>query len=165
MKAMRGQIHGAWGPVLWATAGVMAVALAGMWATELGPWYDALVQPAWKPSDLWFGPVWTLLYVLTATAAVKAWMSCTSPQQRSRLLAAFALNAVLNVAWSALFFRARRPDWALAEVVLLWLSIVWLIALASRVNGIAAWLLVPYLLWVGFAAVLNGFVVRLNGPF
>jgi tryptophan-rich sensory protein len=72
---------------------------------------------------------------------------------------------VLNVLWSWLFFRARRPDWALAEVGLLWLSIVLLIVLAARASTSAAWLLAPYLLWVAFAAALNLAVVRLNAPF
>jgi tryptophan-rich sensory protein len=150
---------------LWAAVAAIAVAGAGGWATELGPWYRALRQPDWKPSDLWFGPVWTLIYTLAATAAVKAWFTCTTRRERTRLVFAFALNGTLNVLWSWLFFRARRPDWALIEVVLLWLSIVLLIVLAARGSAAAAWLLLPYLLWVAFAALLNLSVVRLNAPF
>jgi translocator protein len=150
---------------LWAAAWALAVALLGMWATELGPWYRALKQPEWKPSDLWFGPAWTLIYVLAATAAVKAWFGCVARRERVRLVAAFVLNGALNLLWSWLFFRARRPDWALMEVGLLWLSIALLIALAARGSSAAAWLLAPYLLWVTFAATLNLAVVRLNAPF
>jgi len=150
---------------LWAAAWAIVVALAGMWATELGPWYASLRQPDWKPPDLWFGPAWTLIYTLAATAAAKAWLGAASRRQRLRLGAAFVLNGALNVLWSWLFFRARRPDLALAEVVLLWLSIALLIALAVRASPVAAWLLAPYLLWVSFAAALNCAVVRLNGPF
>jgi tryptophan-rich sensory protein len=150
---------------LWAAAGAIVVAGLGTWATELGPWYAQLRQPDWKPSDLWFGPAWTLIYTLAATAAVKAWFGAASRRDRARLVAAFALNGVLNVLWSWLFFRARRPDWALAEVGLLWLSIVLLIVLAARASTSAAWLLAPYLLWVAFAAALNLAVVRLNAPF
>jgi tryptophan-rich sensory protein len=86
-------------------------------------------------------------------------------RERGRLLAAYALNAALNIAWSWLFFRLRRPDWALAEVALLWLSIVLLMLLSARHSAAAAWLLLPYLLWVAFAASLNWGVVRLNAPF
>jgi tryptophan-rich sensory protein len=68
----------------------------------------------------------------------------------------------LNVLWSVLFFNLRRPDWALAEVGLLWLSILALVLLARRVDRIAAWLLAPYLGWVAFASVLNLAIVRLN---
>jgi benzodiazapine receptor len=77
----------------------------------------------------------------------------------------FAINAVLYVLWSFLFFRLRRPDWALAEVVALWLSIVALVVTFADVSAVASWLLVPYLLWVAFAAWLNLAVVRLNRPF
>lgn len=150
---------------LWAAAWAVAVALLGIWATELGPWYRALRQPDWKPSDLWFGPAWTLIYALAATAAVKAWFGCAARRQRLQLVAAYVLNGALNVLWSWLFFRARRPDWALLEVGLLALSIVLLIALAARASASAAWLLLPYLLWVSFAALLNLAVVRLNAPF
>jgi tryptophan-rich sensory protein len=67
--------------------------------------------------------------------------------------------------WSALYFTLQRPDWALIEVAVLWLSIVALIIVCGRVSRLAGWLLVPYLLWVSFASVLNLAVVRLNGPF
>jgi tryptophan-rich sensory protein len=75
------------------------------------------------------------------------------------------LNAFLNVSWSLLFFRLRRPDWALAEVGMLWLSILVLLVFLGRVSRTSGWLLVPYLAWVAFAAALNLAVVRLNGPF
>jgi benzodiazapine receptor len=151
--------------VLVATAWALAVAGLGGWATELGPWYDGLRQPPWKPPDVWFGPAWTTIYTLAAVAAVRAWMRARPPSARRALLAAYGLNGVLNVAWSALFFRLRRPDWALAEVVLLWLSIVLMIVVARRSDTVAAALLVPYLAWVSFAAALNLAVVRLNAPF
>ena len=151
--------------VLWAAFGVVAVAGLGGLATELGPWYRALKQPWWQPPDWAFGPAWSVIYLLTATAAVRVWLRAHSPRERARWLAALAANGAINVFWSWLFFKARRPDWALTEVVLLWLSIVLLIVLARRHDVIAALLLVPYLLWVAFAASLNFAVVRLNAPF
>ncbi len=150
---------------LWAGLAAAALAVLGGWATELGPWYRSLKQPGWKPPDLWFGPAWTLIYTCAAVAGVRAWMYALTRSERARLLAAFGLNSLLNLLWSWLFFRARRPDLALAEVVLLWLSIALLIWLAGRSDALAAWLLVPYLLWVTFAATLNLSVVRLNAPF
>lgn len=149
----------------WAAAGVVAVAVLGMLVTDLGPWYRALKQPPWQPPDAAFGPAWTLIYVLTATAAVRVWLRAATPAARVRWLAALGANGALNIVWSALFFKARRPDWALAEVALLWASIVLLIVLARREDALAALLLVPYLLWVAFAASLNFAVVRLNAPF
>lgn len=150
---------------LWAAAGVVAVAGLGGLVTELGPWYRALKQPSWQPPDWAFGPAWSVIYLLSATAAVRVWLRAHSSRERAQWLAALAANGAINVFWSWLFFKARRPDWALAEVVLLWLSIVLLIVLARRHDVVAALLLAPYLLWVAFAASLNFAVVRLNGPF
>jgi translocator protein len=161
----RSSAAAAWPPIAAAAAWAVALAGLGIWATELSPWYRALKQPAWQPPDSWFGPVWTTIYGLAATAAVKAWRATTSRSRRQQLVGAFVLNGALNVLWSWLFFRARRPDWALGEVALLWLSIALLVGLASRSSSTAATLLLPYLVWVAFAAALNGAVVRLNAPF
>jgi tryptophan-rich sensory protein len=154
-----------WIASAWAALGIVVVAGLGGAATDLGPWYRALKQPSWQPPDAAFGPAWTLIYLLTATAAVRVWLRATSARARARWLGALALNGALNIFWSWLFFKAKRPDWALAEVPLLWASIVVLIALARRDDALAALLLVPYLMWVAFAASLNLAVVRLNGPF
>ena len=150
---------------LWAALGVIAIAGLGGLATDLGPWYRSLKQPSWQPPDAAFGPAWSVIYLLTAIAAVRVWLRAAAPRQRTQWLAALAANGAINVFWSWLFFKARRPDWALAEVVVLWLSIGLLIVLARRHDVIAALLLVPYLLWVAFAASLNLAVVRLNAPF
>lgn len=154
-----------WKPVLAAAVLAAAVAALGASATELGPWYQALRKPAWQPPDWLFGPAWTLIFALAAVAGVLGWRGAPDRHHRLRLIAWFALNALLNVVWTWLFFRFHRPDWALAEVVFLWLSIVVLIVVLMPYSRIAAWLLAPYLAWVTFAAVLNLAVVRLNAPF
>jgi tryptophan-rich sensory protein len=148
-----------------AVLGTLVLVVLGAWATDLGPWYYALKQPSWKPSDLWFGPVWTTIFILSAWAGLRAWGGAPVGFPRYGLLAAFVLNGVLNVLWSLLFFRFRRPDWALLEVVALWLSIALLMAVCGLHDSWSPWLLSPYLVWVGFAAYLNLAVVRLNGPF
>jgi tryptophan-rich sensory protein len=156
----------AWPVVAAAAAWAVGLGVAGIVATELGPWYYALRKPPWKPSDVLFGPVWTTIFALAALAAVLAWQAADgAPEARTRLLAAYAVNAVLNVLWSLLFFRLRRPDWALAEVALLWLSIAGMIAAVAPLSRLGAWLLAPYLAWVSFASVLNRAIVRLNQPF
>lgn len=153
-------------PVIAATvAGIVVVALAGMWGTDLGPWYQQLRQPAWKPPDTWFGPSWTTIYFFTGTAIVLAWRAAPPGPARRAFGWACAANGVLNIAWSWFFFRLRRPDWAFAEVLLLWLSIVVLMVLAARSGLVPALLLMPYLIWVSFAAALNLAVVMMNGPF
>jgi tryptophan-rich sensory protein len=138
-------------------------AASGAMATDLGPWYRQLRKPSWQPPDWLFGPAWTVIFLLTALAGVLAWCSDgATPADRRRLVELFALNGVLNVLWSVLFFRRHRPDLAVVEVVPLWLSVL-LIALA--VGGLSsggALLLMPYLIWVAFAAVLNAAIVRLN---
>lgn len=150
---------------LGAAAAACAVAALGALATDLGPWYAALKQPAWKPPDWLFGPVWTVIYALAALAGLRAGLRVPDGASRRRIVALFALNGALNILWSLLFFRFQRPDWALAEVGLLWLSILWLIVALGRHSRGAAWMLLPYLVWVAFAGMLNYAVVQLNGPF
>ncbi|WP_235579375.1 TspO/MBR family protein [Pseudorhodoferax sp. Leaf274] len=148
--------------VAWAAGAAIATALLGGLATDLSPWYYALRQPPWKPPDWLFGPAWTLIYTLAATAAVLAWEASPPGPQRRRLLVAFALNALLNIGWSWLFFTLRRPDWARIEALLLVASVALLVVLVGRPRPLAGWLLLPYLLWTGFAGWLNHAVVLLN---
>lgn len=143
-----------------------AVAVLGAVTTQLGPWYYSLAVPPWKPPDWLFGPAWTLIFGLTAVSGYMAWMRTAHLRRaQARILAAFAANGIFNLLWSALFFQMHRPDWALAEVGMLWLSIAVLMVIIGRVSPLASALLLPYLAWVSFAAVLNYEIVRLNGPF
>jgi translocator protein len=154
-----------WMPVLVAASVALIVGAAGALLTEIGPWYRNLSKPSWQPPDWAFGPAWTLIFTLTVVAAVQTWAVLPSGQPRTALIALYAANCLLNVAWSALFFRLRRPDWALAELVALWLSIAALIAFTVQWHPTAAWFLAPYLAWVTFAGVLNRSVVHRNAPF
>jgi len=154
-----------WVPVLLAALAALVIGVLGFLATDITGWYQALEKPAWQPPDWLFGPVWTVIYALAALAGISAWQGASDAAGRNRILALFALNAFLNVFWSLLFFRLHRPDWALAEVVLLWLSIVLLMVGVRPLSKKSTWLLAPYLLWVSFAAVLNAAIVRLNPGF
>ena len=147
--------------VLW---GVLVAGL-GAWLTELSPWYYALKKPTWQPPDWLFGPAWTAILALASLAALLAWREAPDRGSRILIIGLFAANSVLNIAWSPLFFMLRRPDWALAEVPFLWLSILAPIVVLAPFALTASWLMVPYLLWVSFAAVLNLTIVRLNRPF
>lgn len=154
-----------WKPVAAALAAAVAVSLFGALATDLSPWYYALQKPSWQPPDWLFGPAWTTIFALTAIAGVLAWRARPDRGYRTRLIALFGANLGLNMGWSWLFFRLRRPDFALAEVVLLWLSIavlMWAMWSHARTSSL---LLLPYLAWVSFAAYLNLTIVRLNAPF
>ncbi len=151
--------------IAWAAAAALLVAVVGGLSTDISDWYRALRKPQWQPPDSWFGPVWTAIYALTARSAVFAWERAPGRAARDWVITLYAFNGFVNVLWSLLFFRLRRPDWALAEVILLWLSIVLIMFVVGRWSRRSAWLLAPYLAWVTFAAVLNAAVVRLNGPF
>jgi len=149
-------------PILTAAAAAAVVAMIGLVMTDLGPWYLNLKMPPWKPPDALFGPAWTLIFAGAALAGAYGWRALPQSGARLALCGYFAINALLNIVWSALFFRLHRPDWALLEVGLLWLSIVLLMLTLWRGSRLATWLLLPYLLWVSYAAVLNLAVVRLN---
>ena len=129
-----------------------------------GDWYERLAKPSWRPPNWLFAPVWTVIYLTIAVSGWLVWRKygfagATLP------LAIYLLQLVLNAAWTPIFFGLRRPDLAFFEIVMLWLSIVATIATFRSLNAAAAWLLLPYLAWVTFAATLNFSVWRLNrGP-
>lgn len=154
-----------WVPILVTGAATLCVASVGAALTRLGPWYRDLVKPAWQPPDAAFGIVWTAIYVLAATAALTGWHAMKAGRDRAILLVLFAVNAALNLLWSHLFFGLQRPDWALIEVAPFWLSILALMVFIGRHDRRAALFLLPYLLWVAFAAALNAAVVSLNPAF
>jgi translocator protein len=154
-----------WKPIFVAALAAIVVAGLGAAMTDLGPWYASLRRPDWQPPDWLFGPAWTLIFGLCAASGYLAWINAPNRGGRDGVIGLFALNAVLNMLWSALFFRLRRPDWALVEAALLWLSIVLMIIALRRYSKAASALLAPYLAWVSFAMVLNWTVVQLNAPF
>ena len=152
---------------VWLLAFALSYATAGLGGalTDLGPWYFALRQPDWKPPDSAFGAIWTLIFSLCAVSAALAWQAARQPAERRRVGWLFGLNALLNVAWSALYFGLQRPDWALWEVGALWASIWALILGLWPLSRGASLALTPYLAWVTVAAFLNLATVQLNGPF
>lgn len=152
-------------PVVVATVSALVVAFLGGTITDLGPWYMGLEKPAWSPPRPVFPIVWTTIFALTAVAGVTAWRHAPNSRTADTLIGLFALNGFLNILWSLLFFRVQRPDWAFAELVLLWLSIAALIVYCWRLSKLSGGLLVPYLVWVTIAGALNWQIVQLNAPF
>lgn len=132
-------------------------------APAIATWYRSLDKPSWNPPDAIFGPVWTVLYLLMGLALVRIWRLDRGRRKVRLALALFALQLALNAAWSLLFFGARRPDLALAEMIALHLAIVATLVAFVRLRPGAGALLVPYLAWVSFALALNVEIVRLNG--
>jgi translocator protein len=154
-----------WKPIAVAALAATVVAGLGALMTDLGPWYLGLRKPSWEPPDWLFGPAWTLIFSLCAISGYLAWRNAPNRGGRDGIVGLFALNGLLNIVWSAVFFRLERPDWALTEVGLLWLSILMLIIASARYSRLASLLLIPYLAWVSFASILNFMIVQLNSPF
>ncbi len=151
--------------VVVAAASALAVGAIGGGLTTIGPWYRALHKPAWTPPDAAFGVIWTTIFALAAVSGVTVWRAARSQVTREWIIGLFALNGFLNILWSLLFFRFQRPDWALIEVAPFWLSIAALILVFWRVSRTASLMLVPYLVWVSIATLLNYDIVHLNLPF
>ena len=162
---MMGLDSGRTAEIIVAAAAILAVAFAGGTMTEVGEWYESLNFPRPRPPNWIFAPAWTTIYLLTAAGAIIGWEHAKSLEGRSRLIALLAVNGVLNVLWSPLFFKLRRPDWALYELLAFWLSVLALVIELSRLSSLAGWLVAPYLGWVTFAGWLNWRVVQLNKPF
>ena len=125
-------------------------------------WYAGLIKPSFNPPDWLFGPVWTALYFTMAVAAWLVWKSESGNPMVKPALLLFFVQLVFNVLWSALFFGLQRPGWAFVEIIVLWLLILAACLAFFRVSRWAALLLVPYLGWVFYAAVLNGAIWWLN---
>ena len=125
-------------------------------------WYAALARPSWNPPDWLFGPVWGILYLLMAIAAWSVWRK-SGFAGAAIPLGVFVLQLGLNAAWSWLFFGRHELGLALIEILVLWGAILGTIIGFWRLNPISGIVLVPYLLWVTFASVLNFTIWRLNG--
>lgn len=144
-------------------AACFGVAFIGSLATgpAIPEWYASLRKPAWNPPNWLFGPVWTVLYAMMAVAAWRVWRKEGFRGARWAL-AIFFVQLALNMAWTFIFFGAHSPGGAFLEIVILWALILMTAALFRRHDAAAGWMLLPYLLWVGFAAVLNFAIWRLN---
>lgn len=128
---------------------------------EIDGWYKTIEKPTWNPPAYVFGPVWTTLYIMMGTAAWLVWKPVGFKAAKTPLTL-FAVQLVLNGAWSWVFFHFHQPGWAFVEIVVLWLAIGATTITFFRCSKTAGWLMVPYLMWVSFASVLNFAIWRLN---
>lgn len=131
-------------------------------APSIPTWYATLVQPAWNPPAWIFAPVWTTLYILMGVAAFLVWQGGQERREVRAALGLFIGQLALNALWSILFFGLHAPGTAFLDIVLMWLAIVATMIAFARVSRKAAYLLVPYLLWVSFATYLNCAIWLLN---
>ena len=147
---------------LWIALCFAVAGIGGSWtAGEVKGWYRTLAMPSFAPPNWVFGPVWSVLYTLMAVAAWRVWLAAPA-RARTGALALFMLQLALNLAWSRIFFRQHAIGIALVEVAVLWVAIGATTLAFSRISSLAAWLMVPYLAWVAFAAALNAAFWRLN---
>ncbi|MBK9289296.1 MAG: tryptophan-rich sensory protein [Flavobacteriales bacterium] len=125
-------------------------------------WYASLAKPSFNPPNWVFGPAWSVLYILMGLAAGLVWSANSDASLKRKALLSYIVQLGLNVVWTLIFFGLKSPAVALVEIIVLWVAIVWCIRLFLPISRPAAYLLVPYLLWVTFASVLNGAIVFLN---
>ncbi len=164
----------------------LAGVLGSVFTTPSIPtWYASLAKPVLNPPAWVFGPVWTVLYFLIGLALYLVWKNnlqvanpllikagkpwnkwserlWTGDWQKANVVAVFAVQYVLNIAWSFVFFGLHNPWVAFFVILALWCSIVYLMVNFYRISKPAAWLLVPYIIWVSFAAYLNYAIATLN---
>jgi len=127
-----------------------------------GAWYAALRKPRWTPPNWAFPVVWSVLFCAIAVSGWLVWEAGGPAAMPALIL--YAVHLAVNAAWSFLFFGKKRLDWAMAEVVCLWLMILAMIVVFAPFSRVAALLLAPYLAWVTIAAALNFRLLQLNGP-
>ena len=131
--------------------------------SSVNTWFPTLEKPFFNPPAYLFAPVWTTLYVMMGIAAGIVWGKIDiMRQQVSSALVFFAIQLGLNALWSILFFGLQNPLLAMIEIVILWLMIYETIIKFNKIDKIATYLLIPYILWVSFATILNASIWWLN---
>ena len=137
-------------------------AIAGLPTADAVPeWYKGLNRPSFSPPNWLFGPVWTILYILMGISLFLIWKQGVS-KERNIAMFVFLLQLSLNFAWSFIFFYYNMIGLALIEIILLWISILVMLILFYKIKPMAAYLNIPYLLWVSFATILTAAYFILN---
>ena len=129
---------------------------------DISTWYSTLQKPSWNPPAYIFGPVWTALYLLMGIAWWLVIESKVSQDDKKIAHIYFIIQLFLNFLWSILFFKFHSPDWAFVDIVLLILAVLITIFYFAKISKTAAWLLVPYIIWISFATILNYNIWILN---
>ena len=129
-------------------------------AGEINGWFQTIQKPSWNPPNWIFSPVWTTLYILMGVAAGIIWH--TTDDRKNTALMLFILQFILNLGWSYIFFSEHQIGWAFAEIIVMLVLIVATTISFYKIKPVAAYLMIPYILWVSFATVLNGAIWMLN---
>lgn len=151
-------------PYLFSLLIVFAIGITASLVTrpEITGWYSTLKKPLFNPPPWLFAPVWSAIYIMIATAAYLVWKHRSNKPAYIITRTVYFIQLALNFSWSIVFFGLHQVAGALIVIILLWLSIMVNINWFGKFNKTAAWLLIPYLLWVSFATVLNASIYFLN---
>lgn len=137
-------------------------------ADAIPTWYAGLTKPYFNPPNWIFGPVWTTLYIMMGFALYRVWQKKLTHDKKTKIpskkkaIIVFLIQLLINTLWSILFFGLQNPFVALLGIIVLWKFILYTIIDFYKIDQRAAWLLVPYLGWVTFAAILNFYIWKLN---
>jgi translocator protein len=129
-------------------------------SSSVSTWFTTLNKPSFSPPNYLFGPVWTVLYILMGISLYLVWKEGYTKHKKE--ITVFGIQLSLNLLWSILFFGMRNPLLAFIDILLLWAFILYTAILFHKTSKTAAYLFIPYLLWVTFASVLNFFIFSLN---
>lgn len=164
MKGMKKLAGRDWAALIGFIALAQAAGLIGslFTAPAIEGWYSTLARPELAPPNWVFAPVWTTLFVLMGIAAFLVWREGTGKRAVRIALGIFVLQLALNTLWSVIFFGLQSPGFAFADLIVLWLAIAATIVKFAPLSKTAAWLLLPYIAWVSFAAYLNYAIWMLN---
>ena len=131
-------------------------------SSSVSSWYQTINKPGFNPPDSVFGPVWSTLFLLMGVSLYIIWSKGLKKKGVKKALGVFGIQLFLNITWSFMFFGLKSPLYGLIEIVVLWAAILYTIILFYKISKTAAYLLIPYILWVSFAAVLNLAIFLLN---
>lgn len=129
---------------------------------QIAGWYATLVKPTFNPPSWLFAPVWTAIYILIAIAAYLVWRHRDGSTNYLTARAVYVIQLALNFSWSIVFFGLHSITGGLLVIILLWMTILLNIRWFGKISKTASWLLMPYFLWVSFAAILNYSIFNLN---
>lgn len=130
-------------------------------ATSITTWYVTLHKPSFNPPNYLFGPVWTTLYILMGISLFIV-LNKAKAEEKNKIRIVFTVQLILNFLWSFLFFKFQQLGLALAEIILMWFSILTMIIVFYKTSKLAALMNIPYLLWVSFATLLTYSIYSLN---
>lgn len=128
----------------------------------IATWYAKLTKPSFNPPGWIFGPVWILLYTMMGISAYLVWQKWGESGMARVGVMLFFVHLIFNALWSYLFFGLKNPMFAFFEIIVLWLMILAMIIIYYQINKTASYLLIPYIMWVSFASVLNFYIWKLN---